>query len=68
MKMNGKLNQSSCDPCLSDKQIKKQNEESIKEIKTAINILHKHMNYEKESISVVGYLMMRLIQLTGPLK
>lgn len=54
--------------CLSDKQIKKQNEQDVKDLKATINFLCKFNGYDKDIAPVICGLIIRLFQLQGPLK
>jgi hypothetical protein len=58
----------SCGPCLTEKQLKKKNAEFSKELKATINSLCTMSPYQKESQQVIGELVVRLVQLHGPLK
>jgi hypothetical protein len=49
-------------------QIKKRNEQDVKELKETINHLVKHGYHSDEMFNVVGVLTMKLIQIHGPLK
>jgi hypothetical protein len=68
MSQLGQIKTDSCGPCLSPKEIKKQNEEQIRDLKTSINCLSKNFGYEKETVTVIGWMTVRLIHLLGPLK
>jgi len=58
----------SCGPCMTPAQIKKRNEQDVKELKETINHLVKHGYHSDEMFNVVGVLTMKLIQIHGPLK
>lgn len=57
-----------CGPCLSEKQLKKQREQDAKDLKVAINFLTKKSGWERDTMTVVGGLVMQLINIQGPLK
>jgi hypothetical protein len=58
----------SCGPCLTEKQMKKQRAEEAKDLKEAINFLVRTQGYERDTMTVLGGLLCRLINNQGPLK
>lgn len=57
-----------CGPCLTEKQIKKRNEEEAKDLKATINYLAKNFGYDHEGSKILGQLIQKLYHLQGPLK
>ena len=66
--LNGQVAKDACSPCLSEKEIKKRNEQDAKDLKSTINFLARNHGYDNEVSKIIGALTTRLIHLQGPLK